>query len=62
MYEKKTYKNKPQLNNFNNFIHIIIKIFQVMEDCRSDGGSENGRQEWIMEGFNATRQLEANPA
>jgi len=43
-------------------VHPTKKDKLVMEDCRSDGESENGRQEWIMEGFNATRQLEANPA
>ena len=36
-------------------------VLQVMEECSQSGG-EHGRQDWIMEGFNATRQMEVDSA
>jgi len=39
-------------------VHPTIKDKLVMEECSS--GVENGRQDWIMEGFNATRLMKAD--
>ena len=40
---------------------ILSPVLQVMEECSQSGG-EHGRQYWIMEGFNATRQMEVDSA
>ena len=47
-----------------NWIYFFIgsPFFQVMEECSGGEASKSGRLEWILEGFNATRQLEANAA